>query len=294
MSNSVALFIMGKKGLACLETVLNNSSIELKFVIYATDNNVEKDYSDEIINFCSQKSILNYHRNNFDEILLNQVSYCIAVSWRWIINSNLDKLIVFHDSILPKYRGFNPLVTALINGDEEIGVTAIFANKEFDRGDILEVEKTIIKYPIKISQAIDIIIVPYQNLLIKVLKKIADNSLIGTPQDEVNATYSLWRDEEDYFIDWNLDALVLERTINALGFPYGGARTIMENKVIILDEVKFIPDLIIENRTPGKILFLENNQPTIVCKSGLLIIQRAHYFENGNDVVFNKFRTRLK
>ncbi len=292
--NSIALFIMGKKGLACLETALSNSFVELKFVIFATDKNVEKDYAVEIISLCTKRNILNYNRNSFDETLLNQVSYCIAVSWRWMIKSNLENLIVFHDSILPKYRGFNPLVSALINGDEEIGVTAIFADKEFDKGDILEIEKTVIEYPIKISETIDLISVCYQNLLKKILKKIAYNSLVTSIQDETYATYSLWRDEEDYFIDWNLDAFVLERTINALGFPYGGARTIMDDRIIILDQIKSIPDVKIENRTPGKIIFLFNNQPTIVCGVGLLKIQRAHYLENGNEVVFYKLRTRLR
>ena len=78
------------------------------------------------------------------------------------------------------------------------------------------------------------------------------------------------------------------------GFPYGGARTKMEDNIIILDEIKSIPDVKIENRTPGKIIFLDNNQPTIVCGKGLLKIEKAHYLDNGNEVVFNKFRTRLK
>ncbi|MCA1965407.1 MAG: hypothetical protein LDL23_02025 [Flavobacterium sp.] len=292
--NSIALFIMGKKGLACLETVLNTTAVELKFVIYATDKNVEKDYADEIVALCTKHNILHYNKNTFDETLLNNVSYYIAVAWRWLIKSNLEKLIVFHDSILPRNRGFNPLVTALINGDEKIGVTAIFANKEFDKGDILGVEKVNVIYPIKISEAIDIISVCYQDLVIKIVKQIADNSLVATPQDETQATFSLWRDEEDYFIDWNLEASTLERTIHALGFPYGGARTKMEDNIIILDEIKSIPDVKIENRTPGKIIFLDNNQPTIVCGKGLLKIEKAHYLDNGNEVVFNKFRTRLK
>ena len=33
-------------------------------------------------------------------------------------------LLIFHDSLLPKLRGFNPTVTALIAGEIEIGVTA--------------------------------------------------------------------------------------------------------------------------------------------------------------------------
>ncbi len=292
--NSIALFIMGKKGLACLETVLNTTSVELKFVIYATDKNVEKDYADEIVALCTKHNISHYNKNTFDETLLNDVSYYIAVAWRWIIKSNLEKLIVFHDSILPRNRGFNPLVTALINGDKEIGVTAIFANKEFDKGDILGVEKVAITYPIRIKEAIDIISVCYQDLVAKIVKQMAENSLVAIPQDETQATFSLWRDEEDYFIDWNLEASTLERTIHALGFPYGGARTKMEDNIIILDEIKSIPDVKIENRTPGKIIFLDNNQPTIVCGKGLLKIEKAHYLDNGNDVVFNKFRTRLK
>lgn len=292
--NSIALFIMGKKGLACLETMLNCISVELKFVIYATDKNVEKDYADEIIALCNKHNVLCYNRNSFDETLLNSVSYYIAISWRWLIKSDLEKLIVFHDSILPKYRGFNPLVTALINGDEEIGVTAIFANKEFDNGAILGTEKTPISYPIKISEAIDIISVCYQDLVMKIGKEIANNTLVATPQDENQATFSLWRDEEDYYIDWSLDALVLERTINALGFPYGGARSKMDDKIIILDEVKALNDVKIENRTSGKILFLDNNQPTIVCGNGLIKIEKAHYLENGEEVNFKKFRTRLK
>lgn len=292
--NSIALFIMGKKGLACLETVLNTTAVELKFVIYATDKNVEKDYADEIVALCTKHNILHYNKNTFDETLLNNVSYYIAVAWRWLIKSNLEKLIVFHDSILPRNRGFNPLVTALINRDEEIGVTAIFANKEFDKGDILGVEKVAITYPIRIKEAIDIISVCYQDLVAKIVKQIAENSLVATPQDETQATFSLWRDEEDYFIDWNLEASTLERTIHALGFPYGGARTKMEDNIIILDEIKSIPDVKIENRTPGKIIFLDNNQPTIVCGKGLLKIKKAHYLDNGNEVVFNKFRTRLK
>ena len=55
-----------------------------------------------------------------------------------------------------------------------------------------------------------------------------------------------------------------------------------------------VPDVKIENRTPGKIIFLENNQPTIVCGKGLIKIEKAHYLNNNNEVIFNKFRTRLK
>ena len=54
-------------------------------------------------------------------------------------------------------------------------------------------------------------------------------------QNEKEASYSLWRDEEDYFINWSLGAKTIERTINATGFPYSGARTNMENQIVKKD-----------------------------------------------------------
>ena len=69
------------------------------------------------------------------------------------IKSN-NTLIVIHDSILPTYRGYLPLVSQLIDGQKEIGVTAILANENFDEGDIVHISKTKINYPITINDAI--------------------------------------------------------------------------------------------------------------------------------------------
>ena len=80
----------------------------------------------------------------------------IAISWKWIIELN-NTLLVLHDSILPKYRGHLPLVSQLIDGQEEIGVTAILGNEKYDEGDIVYISKSKIKYPIKIKDAIKII-----------------------------------------------------------------------------------------------------------------------------------------
>lgn len=292
--NSFVLFLMGKKGLSCLEAALYISKSTLKRVVFATDKSVENDYSDAIISLCITHNIPYENKNDFNYKELREVDYFIAISWRWLINEDVNKLIVLHDSILPKYRGFNPLVSALINEEKEIGVTAIFANKEFDRGDIIDFKKTNISYPIKIEEAIDKISICYQELLIEVIKKIQNNTINPIQQKEEDATYSLWRDEEDYFINWKLDSNTIERTINALGFPYGGARTILDERIIVLDEIKSMSDVTIENRTPGKILFLDNNQPTIVCGRGLIKIEKAHYLDNNEIVIFNKFRTRLK
>ena len=48
-----------------------------------------------------------------------------------------------HASLLPKYRGAAPIQWAVINGDEETGITTMMMDVEMDTGDMLE--KTVIK-----------------------------------------------------------------------------------------------------------------------------------------------------
>jgi methionyl-tRNA formyltransferase len=218
--------------------------------------------------------------------------YSIAIGWRWLINDN-SNLIVFHDSILPKYRGFNPLVTALINGDNEIGVTALEGANDYDSGNIIKQEKISIDYPIKIKKAIDLISLCYAKLLNSILEKITLKEIKTYPQDESLVSFSLWRDEENYKIDWSLDAKVIKRFIDAIGFPYKGAYSIVNNQKIIIRDAQVVEDVKIPIREMGKVIFKDKKSYTIVCGKGLLKVMKF-FDENGSEVNLKKFRIRFK
>ena len=49
--------------------------------------------------------------------------------------------INLHASLLPQYRGAAPINHAIINGEEESGVTTFFLKHEIDTGDIIETRK---------------------------------------------------------------------------------------------------------------------------------------------------------
>ncbi|MEP5934468.1 MAG: formyltransferase family protein, partial [Winogradskyella arenosi] len=244
----VTLFLLGKKGLITLSDLKEASLKGISKVIIGKDKNVVNDYSDDIIRFCEDKNI-NYCdasvQNHFDS------KYAFAIGWKKIIDFTADqKLIVFHDSILPRLRGFNPLVTALINGDNEIGVTALFATQEYDRGDIIEIGKMAIKYPIKINDALNLVSDLYAKLANNIIETImSGKELRSTKQVESEATYSLWRNQEDYRIDWTASSEKIARHINAVGFPYTGATTLIEGKEITIVDSEPMDDVVIENRT---------------------------------------------
>ena len=180
--------------------IYNNYTKYLNYVIIGKDQNIQDDYSEKIQNLCQLYKIdFDYRGGNYSDINKNSAS--IAISWKWVIKSN-SPLIVLHDSILPKYRGFLPLVSQLLDCQKEIGVTAFLASKNYDEGDIIHISKVKINYPIKINSAIKKINKCYFKCLEFIFTNIENKNFISLKsQDNKEASYSLWRDEDDYFIN---------------------------------------------------------------------------------------------
>lgn len=288
--NKISFHILGEKGLITLNAVLNNFPNIIGEVIYAEDSKIQNDYSNEIKSVCISANIQHYNRSIKKQ---TDFKFILTIGWKWLINKKDEQTIfVIHDSLLPKYRGFAPVVNALINGESKIGATLIIASNEYDTGNIIAQKSINIKYPIKINTAIKLISELYIDLTLDLVKLLAKNSEIsGREQDHTKASYSLWRDEKDYFINWNNDALYIKRFVDAVGYPYLGAKTRFHNYTLTILEVDSLPDVCIENRTNGKQIFSENGLPIIVCGKGLIKIIAAT--ENGSPFVFNTFRNRF-
>jgi methionyl-tRNA formyltransferase len=293
--NNITLFLMGEKGYNTLIHLIKNDQKEfIDFIVIAMDSNIRADFYYQIQKECINNNIKFIDRKIPYTI---QTKYSIAISWRWIIKlKDNQRLIVLHDSLLPRLRGFNPLVTALINGDSKIGVTAIFANEEFDKGDILHSESVNITYPIKIQQAINLISNCYIAIIDHLFLNIVNGvTLTGTAQQEHFATYSVWRNDDDYKINWNNSADQIVRFINSVGYPYNGAQTIIDNEIFIIEDAEIIEDIIIENRAPGKVIFKCGDNPVVICGNGLLKIINLYNTKTKQSALpLAKFRTLFK
>lgn len=285
---------MTNKGFQVLKSVVENNYILIvDQVIIGIDKSVINDYSGEIRELCEDNQLTHYFSN--EKFNINS-QYALAVSWRWIINFENLKLIVLHDSLLPKYRGFAPLVNALINEEDFIGVTALFASEEYDTGPIILQRQIPLEFPVKINDAIEKICILYSEIVISIFEKINSNVILDSfEQQEEEASYSLWLDSEDYFINWNYSSTKIRRFIDAVGYPYQGAKCLMNGEIVVIHNATPIEDLKIENRDIGKVIFIQQHKPVVVCGQGLLKIDEA-VFENSNENIFplKKFRTRFK
>lgn len=305
MNNKVLLFIATEKGFTALKRLTRGKkSNRIGCVVTFKEIGVEKSWDIDIKDECELSNIPFYFWHDVKDILydvlkLHNITCAVAISWRYLIPVNINTylqypLIVFHDSLLPKYRGFAPTPTAIICGETNIGVTAIFANDEIDEGDIIQQKSINIPETMYINEIIGRQAQVSAELLEEIIQKIDLGTIEGHQQNNDAATYSIWRNPDDCHIDWNKSAKDIYNFIRAVGPPYPGAYTLYESKkIILLRSEKISTDLHFCIREPGKIWRIKNNEPEIICGSGLLRITLA-IDTDGEVVKFNRLRSRLK
>lgn len=295
MNKKVSLLLLGKKGFVVLLSILDSYKDLIDTIVVARDTGVDNDYYQEIKDICFQNSINCINKDKANSYLNTFSGYIFAIGWRWMVPPN-NNLIVIHDSLLPKYRGFAPLVNALINGETEIGVTALHGTEEYDTGPIISRKSIEISYPIKISTAIDKISELYIVVVNDTLNTISSGKQLDSiPQNNFEATYSLWRDEKDYFLDWTRSAKEIERFVDAVGEPYLGARCYVDGVLAIVRSAESVSDLYVcdRNNAIGKVINIVNGKPVVVCQKGLLKITEM-YSESGESLLpLKKFRVRF-
>ena len=293
----VGFHIIGAKGLQSLKAFFETFGGEaVGYVMAARDAAIEYDAFDDIEDYCKASSLAFCARGGALYGVDEQCDAIFAIGWRWLIDET-DKLIVFHDSPLPRYRGFAPLVNMLIDGCDEIAVTALLAADQYDRGDIVAQATMPITYPLKIADAIDQAASLYAKLVVEVGGAIlTSGSLQGQAQDEANASYSLWRDDADYRVDFSRSAVELRRFIDAVGYPYKGASALVGGLPVRLLDAVALADVNVENRQAhlGKVIFMEGNYPVVVCGSGLLKITELRDEQGASLLGKLKFRTRFE
>lgn len=292
----IGIFSLGQKGYSVVKAIseIADDKIQL-FVVVGKDPNIHTDFSIETTRLCQEKNIQHEIANTYS-MTSQSCDLVFAAGWRWMIRDvPQERLIVFHDSLLPRYRGFAPLVNGLLNKETEVGVTSLYGGEKFDTGNIIAQQKLQIVYPTTINREIERISKLYGSLAVKVYGMMSESSVkpIGDIQNEKDATYSLWRDEDDYRIDWMRSSEDIAHLVSCVGYPYLGASTFVGSERYRIFEATILPDVKIENRSPGKVIFIENGRPIVVCGQGLLRLDKIGRDDGENVNNWSRIRTRF-
>jgi methionyl-tRNA formyltransferase len=238
-----------------------------------SDHAYEKIWNDSVADLAEQHGVPVLLRNRpGDEELLRRLKEAdpdliVANNWRTWLPPEIFELpphgtLNIHDSLLPKYAGFSPLIWALINGEPEVGVTAHRMDAELDMGDVL-LQRSVPVGPQDTAtdlfhRTVDLI----GPLVTDSLDLIASGKAVWTPQDRSRSSFFHKRSLEDSRIDWTWTAEELERFVRAQSDPYPNAFTHHRG-----ERIRIVSAGVSQGRyggTPGRIFIREGDGVVIV------------------------------
>lgn len=172
-----------------------------------------------------------------------------------------------HASLLPRYRGAAPIQYALLNGEQETGVTLMEMVAEMDAGDIyLQVVEPIL--PEDDSGTLSKRLAQRAGeLLMEGLARLRTGTLTRTPQDATLATYAPLIRKADTQIHWEEPAQRCHNRVRAFS-PKPGAFTHFRGKMLKVWRTAVVEEP--HDTEPGTILQAGAEGILVACGQGSL------------------------
>lgn len=168
-------------------------------------------------------------------------------------------VVNLHASLLPRYRGAAPINWAIINGEQETGVSVISLAQKMDAGLIYARQATPIDPLETAGELHDRLALMGPGLIEQVLSKHAAGTLVGQAQDESKATRAPKLSKSDSHVSFCETAAHLCRRVHGLT-PWPGARVVWHSFAgagkqtpLILLRVRAVADMTFE-APPGTVI----------------------------------------
>jgi methionyl-tRNA formyltransferase len=176
-----------------------------------------------------------------------------------------------HASLLPKYRGIAPINWAVINGEEETGVTTMFMDEGVDTGDVIMARSTPIREDETAGHLTERLSQLGADLLAETCDLMAEGKADRMKQDAASATYAPKLSKEDGRVRWGRSARQVHNHIRGVT-PWPGAITLLGER-----QVKILESAAAEAQagSPGRIIGIDSKQGLLVsCGSGAVWLRR--------------------
>ena len=170
-----------------------------------------------------------------------------------------------HSSLLPKYRGAAPINWAILNGEDETGVTIQRMAEGIDTGDILAQAGTPIDINENAVQLLTRLARMGAELLVETVRQLETGSAKPTPQEESLASYAPMLSKELSPMDWSKTARQLHDQVRGL-YPWPAASAVLDGI-----RCKVIRTTLLDERTdqpPGTVLQADKRGLRAACGDG--------------------------
>ena len=170
---------------------------------------------------------LKNNQKEYEFIKKMNADLAIVVAYGQIIPKeylNLTKkgFINIHGSLLPKWRGAAPIQRAIMNLDNEIGISIMKINEKLDAGPVSNIYKIKLNQNENTNEVSNKLSLLAADKILNSVNDIFENKAKFIDQDHSKATYAKKIDKIEGKINWNNDASSIIGQINGL-FPFPGA-----------------------------------------------------------------------
>lgn len=145
--------------------------------------------------------------------------------------------INLHASLLPKYRGANPIQRAIINGDKETGICTMITELGLDCGDVCLKKVISISDSMNCEELFEQISDLSPELLAETLKGLVDGSIKPVPQCEDGVCMANKLTKEETLIDWSNPAEKIHNLVRGI-YKSPCAYFLHDGKIIKVLETK--------------------------------------------------------
>lgn len=238
---------------ALIPTPVKKQAMEYDIPVYQPEKVREEAVVDMIKEYAPEVIVVAAYGQILPESILNIPPYgCINI----------------HASLLPKYRGAAPIEWSIIDGEEKTGVTTMYMEKGLDTGDMIEKVEIPIEANDTGSTLHDKLAVAGGKLILTTLEALKDGTAVREKQDDTLSCYASMLAKDMGDIDFNKDAVAIERLIRGLN-PWPCAYTTLDGKGLKI----FKADVVEKQGVPGEIIEVTKKTFTVACGKDALVIK---------------------
>ncbi|MCA9332704.1 methionyl-tRNA formyltransferase [Candidatus Saccharibacteria bacterium] len=197
------------------------------------------------------------------------VDFGIIISQK-VINFFKFGIVNSHFSLLPEWRGADPITFAILSGQSKTGVSLMIIEPTLDTGKLITHRTIEINFDETTPSLTKKLISLSDDLLKEFLPKYMSGKLKPRSQPHPDrATYSRKLTKEDGVIDWSKSADQIEREIRAF-IEWPKSRTQLANKEIIITKAHPHKENHMDNKV-GEVI-IDNGCLAVKCGEGYLCI----------------------
>jgi methionyl-tRNA formyltransferase len=174
-----------------------------------------------------------------------------------------------HASALPAYRGFSPLVWALLNGESSVGVSLFQITEGLDEGGLFDQRHIEVGSDDQIGEVLEKVAELSGAMARDAIPAVLAGSLLPRPQPATTPSYCAARTPDDGLLSWDRSAQRVHDAVRAQSRPYPGAFTFLDGRRVTIWRAR--RSEMVAWGEPGSVVRITEDGVDVACADGTAV-----------------------